>query len=168
MHPGFRKKFLNHRIVDLARSILQEGNELEKRVLEWCLDNLAPCRAIQRGRDWMVITYEELLLSPFLAIHWLADRLQLRYPDRLIKRMGVPSASTDWKRIELIQRESAVHRVQEWRSKVSPSLEKRALEIPREFGIDFYEVGSYVARDEFLHFAETPRLREPGLSTDIR
>ena len=116
----------------------------------------------------MVITYEELLLSPFLAIHWLADRLQLRYPDRLIKRMGVPSASTDWKRIELIQRESAVHRVQEWRSKVSPSLEKRALEIPREFGIDFYEVGSYVARDEFLHFAETPRLREPGLSTDIR
>jgi hypothetical protein len=166
LHPVFRKKFLNGGLYDYAWSVLRDGSDLEKYVLEWCLQNLAPLRAIQSGRDWIVITYEELVLSPVLAIHWLADRLQLRHPDRLTKGMGVPSATTDPKRIKLIQQESAIRRVQEWRSKVSLSLEKRALEIPREFGIHVYEVGSYVAREEFLHFAETPRLREPGLSTD--
>ena len=38
-------------------------------------------------------------------------------------------------------------------------MEKQVYAIIQEFGISAYEYGAYVARDEFLHFLETPRLK---------
>jgi hypothetical protein len=159
-HPNFAKKFLDGHLVDLSWRILEHGSEFEKRVLEWCLDNIVPWKIVTtRPYDWLVVTYEELLLSPDQSLRLIADRLGLCHFDRLRQVMIRPSASTDASRLKVIRRSDPAYLVQQWRSSVSAEMEAQAHTIIQEFGISAYEWGSYVARDEFLHFVETPRLK---------
>ena len=140
--------------------ILEHGSEFEKNVLEWCLDNIVPWTIVKtRPRDWLVITYEELVLSPERSLQLIADRLGLRHLERLRQVMNRPSASTHSSRVKLVRNSDPESLVQAWRSSVSAEMETQVHAIIQEFGINAYECGSYVARDEFLHFLETPRLK---------
>lgn len=55
-----------------------------------------------------------------------------------------------------------------WGSNVSSLLEQRALVIPREYGIYGCELGFYITRGKFLHFAEPFEVREPRSLTGPR
>ena len=159
-HPTFAQKFLNQHLVEFSWWMLDHGSELEMRVLEWCLDNIVPWTIVNtRQHDWLVITYEELMLSPDRSLQLIADHLGLRHVERLRQAMIRPSASTHNSRVKLVRSSDPVSLVQAWRSSVSAEMEKQVYAIIQEFGISAYEYGAYVARDEFLHFLETPRLK---------
>ena len=100
-HPTFAEKFLNQQLVEFSWWMLEHGSELEKRVLEWCLDNIVPWTIVKtRPRDWLVITYEELMLSPDRSLQLIADHLGLRHIERLRQAMTRPSASTHNSRVK--------------------------------------------------------------------
>ncbi len=160
IHPTFANKFLGRHLLEFSWSILKHGSEFEKRVLEWCLDNIVPWKIVtSRSHNWLVMTYEELILSPDQSLRLIADRLGLCHFDRLRRAMTRPSAATHDSRLKLVRRSDPASLVQQWRSSVSAEMEAQAHTIIQEFGISAYEYGSYVARDEFLHFLETPRLK---------
>lgn len=169
-HKSFRERYLTKAQVKLGWTVLQDGSEFEKRILEWCLDNIVPWKIVTtRPHDWLVVTYEELLLSPDRSLRLIASRLGLRHLDRLRQVMTRPSASTHDSRLKLVRSSDPESLVQEWRLSVSMEMEAQVHTIIQEFGISAYECGSCVARDEFLHFPETPRLknsdREGSLKT---
>ena len=159
-HKSFRERYLTKAQVELGWTVLHDGSEFEKQILEWCLDNIVPWKIVTtRPHDWLILTYEELVLSPDRSLRLIADRLGLRHFDRLRRVMTRPSASTYDSRLKLVRSSDPESLVQEWRSSVSAEMEAQAHTIIQEFGVSAYECGSYVARDEFLHFPETPRLK---------
>lgn len=159
-HERFVARFLTPQQVELGWSILREGSKLEQFALQWCIDNLGPYRAVQAGgRDWTVLTYEELSLSPRQSVDLLAERLHLEQPEQMLRQMDVPSASTAQARVGALQSETAEKRVLGWRRRVDEDTEERIFSICDMFGIDAYERGAGVARPEWLNFADTPRLR---------
>jgi hypothetical protein len=159
-HQNFRERYLTKAQVELGWTVLHDGSEFEKRILEWCLENIVPWKIVTtRPHDWLVVTYEELVLSPDQSLRLIASRLGLQHLDRLRQAMTRPSASTHDSRLKLVRSSDPEFLVQEWRSSVSAEMEAQAHTIIQEFGISAYECGSYVARDEFLHFPETPRLK---------
>jgi hypothetical protein len=159
-HKSFRERYLTKTQVELGWTVLHDGSEFEKRILEWCLDNIVPWKIVTtRPHDWLFMTYEELVLSPDQSLRLIADRFGLCHFDRLRQAMTRPSAATHGSRLKVVRRSDPASLVQEWRSSVSAEMEAQAHTIIQEFGISAYEFGSYVARDEFLHFRETPRLK---------
>jgi hypothetical protein len=160
-HEGFRNRYLSDELTTYAWEIVQDGSEFEKGVLQWCLDNSIPWNAITRGnRNWLLFTYEELLLSPVKSIQLIAERIELSRVDRLLRRVRIPSATTWPGREEIVKKANAVQRVKEWQVQVTDSAQRTAFEIVSRFGIDAYELGSPVAREIYLHFSETAQLRD--------
>jgi hypothetical protein len=87
------RQFFNESQLALAARIIHGDNKFARGVLDWCLQNSVALRS--RTDDWMVLTYEQLVLDPVPAVNQMAKRLELPKPDRIIKRLAVPSRSTE-------------------------------------------------------------------------
>jgi hypothetical protein len=132
--------------LDYGRHILRSGSDLEKGVLDWSLQNAVPLRSVQE--DWLVISYEELVLRPGPVIGRLADSLALRDQHRLEVNLAKPSATvrkSDAATIAMFDDGRAERDpwwlVTRWREKVDEDEERRLMEIPARFGIDCYRFG---------------------------
>ncbi len=155
-HEGFVTRYLTGEQVRLGWDLLRGGSVLQRFALDWCLDSIVPFRAVtDGGRDWTVLTYEELSLSPRPTVALLTRRLGLAEPDRMLKQMQVPSQSTAQGRLESIATEDARQRVSRWRDKVDPHDVRAIHEVVDHFGIDAYGPDSAIARPQWLHFAQT-------------
>jgi hypothetical protein len=153
-HERFVRRNLTKEQERLGWNILRHGSDLERYVLDWCLDNVVPFRALRARPSWLFLTYEELLLSPHAAVELLAARLAMRRPDKMLARMKVPSKSTVEARDD---RQQAVrHHVAAWRDKVPEAEQRRLFEIVGAFEIDIYKLDRCVARRQYRRFAETP------------
>lgn len=86
----FLENYLNDDQTQYANSILDEGSQMERYVLEWALENLVPLNS-DRKENWLVITYEELLLNPKPIINLLAERLNLPQKDKMLSKIFRPS-----------------------------------------------------------------------------
>jgi hypothetical protein len=157
-HLGFCAQHLGSDLTALSWHVLRHGSDVERFVLEWCLDNLVPYRTWQRdpGR-WSFLTYEELLLEPDRSLRALGDELDVRVTPRMLRLARVPSASTSIDRRKLLATSPALDLLGRWRMYVSHAAERRAFDVIDHFGIDLYEYGRTVAADRFLRFQETPR-----------
>jgi hypothetical protein len=130
-----------------AKTILASGTKLERGVLDWSLQNAVALRSATA--DWTVISYEQLVLEPEPVIQLLARRLDLPNPERFLRRLGVPSASTykSDERTRTVLAHSATERanqwlVNKWREKVGEDEERRAMNIVEQFDISVYKFGS--------------------------
>ena len=137
-----------------ARQTLAYGTKFECGILDWCFQNALPLQ--QRTDDWVVVTYEQLVLNPDPIITRLARRLDLPNPERVNNRLTVPSdsamksdATTQQRLKEGRSQELNTWLVEKWRSKVSAEQEKRAMEILSIFNIDIYQMGSSLPVNRF-------------------
>lgn len=151
-HKEFRDRYLNGDLINLAESILERGTELEKFVLEWCLDNIVTYKTWQQSK-WAFITYEELLLQPERSLAYLCETLKLSDAPRLIELAKVPSAATVPKRRSAVA-DNGRQQIARWRSFVDEAAEVRAFAITEAFGFDLYQVGEDTARKKYLHFLD--------------
>jgi hypothetical protein len=133
-----------------ARSILRDGTSLERKVLDWCLQNLPPIKHLDRSR-WLCVHYEDLVADPGAWIRRLASFLDLPDEATMLGQIGVPSRSTYLSdaetRAALKRGPSGAerdHLLDKWQSGISPEEEVGAMTIVREFGIDLYETGRSV------------------------
>ena len=128
-----------------ARKIIDSGTKLEQGVLDWCLQNAVPLR--NATPDWVIISYEQLIIEPRPVLEILAGRLELPKPERMMHRLTTPSASThksDEKTKEVLKNREENNRwvVEKWREKVTEGEERRVMEILKQFDLEVYQFGN--------------------------
>lgn len=128
-----------------ARKIVDSGTVLEQGVLDWCLQNAVPLR--HATPDWIIISYEQLIMDPRPAISVLAGKLALPKPERMAQRLTIPSASThkcDEQTKQVLKNREENNRwvVEKWRERVTEEQERRAMEILELFDVDLYQYGN--------------------------
>jgi hypothetical protein len=84
-------RFFSREQLGLAHRIKDSGNQFARNVLDWCLRNSVALRS--RSDDWVVLTYEQLVVDPVPAIELVVERLELPNMDRILNRLSVPSKS---------------------------------------------------------------------------
>lgn len=85
-------QFFTESQLALAARTIRSGNKFARGILDWCLRNSVALRS--RTDRWTILSYEQLVLDPLPAIDHLSARLDLPKPDRIVKRLSVPSRST--------------------------------------------------------------------------
>ncbi len=132
--------------IQLCRTIVNAGSNLERAVLDWCLQNIIAIRlAFDRG--WLCMHYEDLISDAEAQTHKLCNFLQLSQPERMIKRLACASGSTiqsDRETRSFFDRKNENRQIStefllsKWRSKLTADDEKRAFEVLEAFEIDLY------------------------------
>jgi hypothetical protein len=153
--PPFCRHFSNAQLMR-AREIFGANDQFQKAVLDWCLQNAIPLR--QARPEWIVLSYEQLVVEPEVVIPYLAETLNLRKPDlmrqRLLKASRSTGKSSGESRALLADTEQGRaqrHRlVDRWREKISPEREAAAMQILETFGIDMYESDRSMPVEKYL------------------
>ena len=137
-----------------AQNVIDNGSYMEKAMLSWCFQNAVPLR--DASEDWAIVSYEQLVVDPQPVIDYLADRLELPEPERMLDAVGVPSAtavgSTRERQQLLVNAGGAGGRrslIGDWRKRVDPEAEQRLMETLDVFGIDAYSSGEVVPSNRY-------------------
>lgn len=150
----------------IARRLIADGTDFERGILDWCLQNSLPLR--QATPDWVIVTYEQLLLDPERVIEYTAARLDLPYPERMMENLARPSGSTvkSDKSTQAILNQARnddvnLQLVEKWRKRASIKDEKRAMELLGIFDIDAYQTGDLLpAQPLWIGTRKKPSLLE--------
>ena len=163
LSPAFRDRFLTPELQELTRRILDEGTVIERWVLEWCLDNIVPWRTFVGHQDrGLVVSYEELLLNPAGTVQRIAEFAEIPLSQRGEEQVDRLSASAENKKRRMDPK-SRLDQLGHWRESVDSDVEERVFRIVQEFGIDAYEAGRLLPRDEYLLSPARP----PGQTTSV-
>lgn len=92
LDTDFGRKFTVPQL-KIARRIIATDDHFSRGVLDWCLRNSIALQSMTD--DWVVLTYEQLIIDPEPAVDRLASRLELARPDRIMSQLSVPSRSTN-------------------------------------------------------------------------
>lgn len=128
-----------------GREILKFGTDLEKKVLDWCLQNLPPLKFLDRSH-WLCVHYEDLTVDPEATLQRIAQELGLPRLDRMRQQITAPSSSQSDNEMKRHIRQLSLgddrsYFVRKWRDKVSGEEEMRAFEILDSLDIDTYSIG---------------------------
>jgi hypothetical protein len=140
--------------VAFARKVIDTGSKLEQGILDWCLQNAVPLS--QMEPDWIVVTYEQLLLDPEPVIRRFAVELDLPDLGAMRRRLNVPSrtvSKSDQQTARVLREPNSQERteflLEKWRSKVSRAEEDRLMGTLRVFDIDAYTAGELLPTGRF-------------------
>jgi len=150
-NPYFIKKNLNKQKHSLSLQILENGTNLEKLVLEWCLYNLYPL-SVFNERKWLTISYEELILRPRQSVDLLCDYLDLPDRKKMLDTIIKPSKTTSRQSKKDIIEKNPSYLVNRWKEKIDENTESKAMNVLEGFGIDAYKKGSTIPSIKLLHF----------------
>jgi hypothetical protein len=141
-------------------------HDLDRGVLSWCLQNAV---ALQEATpDWAVVSYEQLVVDPDPVIRELTDKLALSDPERMRRRLGVPSVNVRFKSTEETRRllseggaDKRSYLVEKWRKKVDRREEARVMKILDIFGLDVYRDGEALP-DKRIWIHREPPIEDPA------
>ena len=104
----------------------------------------------QATDDWVITSYEQLVLEPAPVLKELARKLELPDTDLMNKQLHVASNSTyksDEKTRQMLgNTQEREHLVKKWRNKTTPEETRRAMAI-----LEAFELDTYTADDELPH-----------------
>ncbi len=147
----FSYQFLDKETDGFCRDVLNHGSLLEIYVLEWCLDNLYPL-GVARQRDWVPLTYEELVLRPYSVSSMLCNRFDFPDPDRMAEAVAQPSKTSVDSSKTAIKRVGPASMVERWQDQISESLKVKINDILDLFEISTYSAFDAYPVDDFCHF----------------
>ena len=140
-------RYLTPALRRYGNEVLEEGTELDRKILDWCLQHRPPLLHLDRSR-WLCLHYEDLTMRPQECIGKLAAFLELDGVERMDRQLGVPSRSTFLSdratRRHLKRNHSGTDPrflVEKWRDRVDPEEERQSMEIVKTFGLDQYRLG---------------------------
>lgn len=157
----FQQKYLDQDLVNFINDIRNEENLFLNHILDWCLENWIPLNYLDQS-DWLMITYEELVLNPQRMVSLLAEELDLSEEKKMYRQTKLPSnTSSSWMKKHLEDNSDFSKRkrmVTKWREEISENEEKKVFRILDKFDLEAYELGEYTAKQDFLHFKDTKKL----------
>ena len=125
-------------------SIIESGTEMQKKILDWCLQNLPPIRFLDR-RNWLCLYYEDWVMNPQMNIQKTAEFLQFNDHEKILKQHARASGSTglsDHQTKAFFDNPTGSDfLINKWRSKISDKEEQSLFEILQNLEIDVYEIG---------------------------
>ncbi|SJZ46794.1 sulfotransferase [Selenihalanaerobacter shriftii] len=146
-NKDYKEQFLHDDLIEFSRSILKNGSRFEIKILQWCLENL-PSLKFLNNKNWIVISYEEMVVEEEKILRELYKELELENLDKLYSQVKIPSRTTDEKNQkfindstnEIINKEFLIKK---WDNVVSQIQKEKAFAILDEFGIDIYQLGQF-------------------------
>jgi len=157
-NPYFIKKYLNKQKLNFSYKILDNGTNLEKFVLEWCLNHFYPL-SIFNDRKWLTITYEELVLRPRQIVDLICDYLDLPDREKMLETILKPSMTTSRQSKKDIIEKGSSFLINRWKNKIDEDVEYKAMNILEKFGIDAYKKGSTIPSIKLLRFGSMGEYR---------
>jgi len=156
----FRCLYLGGAETEECHRILEQGSALQKHVLEWGLENIAPL-SVFKERAWLTLTYEELIARPPLVCQLLADRLGLPDAERMWRRVSRPSKTMSSRSKADIIEKGPRYLLRRWMDEIDPGVAREAMEMLEELcGISVYAADNPFPVPELCHFGplgeETP------------
>jgi len=145
-NAGYVERWLNGELEAFCWDVYRQGEELERRVLDWALENLPMLSLLPDNRHWLYVSYEELVARTEQTVDYLANELELGDRREMIARVGKPSRS--------VRRESAPDRrealrqgdreslLSSWQSKLADDQVRACFRVLDRFGIDLYRPDS--------------------------
>lgn len=150
LNESFRDGVLSGEQVDLTNNVIANGDELAKHVLDWCLKVMLPLRAIDTGQadGWLVMTYEQTVQAPELAVRRMAQAFGLSDLDAMLAQVRRPSRTvTNTTADKVADKDYLIGR---WQKRVDTSTRAELFKIVRAFGIDAYREDALTASDQYL------------------
>jgi hypothetical protein len=146
-HGWFRETQLNEEQRTLSERIMRQGTLLEKHVLDWCLKMLIPCRALQSGKhpDWLVLSYERIVLEPEAVVRELSTRLDLPDVNAMLAQVRRPSRTVTGATAGRV--DEPKYLLDRWRGHVKDDEQRKLLSIVEAFGIDLTPMNARQPRD---------------------
>ena len=149
LESDYRRHF-SGRQLRLARDVIKKGSRLEQGVLSWCLQNAVPLR--EATADWVVLTYEQMVLDPGPLLKRLGEKLELDDIDRMSAALSIPSlvkGKSDPETQRLLENYVSNRRkiVDKWCQHVDKSAERQAMTLLSEFDIDAYHYDDVLPSD---------------------
>lgn len=135
---------------NFALSVKAKGDPMELRILAWCLQNKLALQ--QRTTEWMVVTYEQLVMDPPTVVEKLAVHAQLPAKERIYKQLNTPSAVSVQSEEETITMMEAQERerlklVDVWKNRVDDSRAMELMEICTKMNIRVYHRDGFPAKE---------------------
>lgn len=137
--------------------IFNSGNELEKFVVSWCLENFTFFHLLKKQalpENVIYLSYEELVMDLENVIPHLCSKTGVPFSDDMIHVAGKPSRgivhSTKITKIQIREGQVKQH-INQWRKHISPEKEKKAFDILSLFNITYYQAGENLPVSSFLH-----------------
>ena len=147
VNSSHREHFTDQQLA-FAEKVIRSGSFIERCVLSWCFEMAVPLRQITD--DWVVTSYEQLVLEPAPVLKELARKLELPDTDLMNKQLHVASNSTyksdETTRQMLGNTKARDHLVKKWRKKTTPEETRRAMAI-----LEVFELDTYTADGELPH-----------------
>jgi len=147
------------------RSLATGGSQMQRAVVSWCYENLIPLRS--PSPEWLVVTYEELVLNPEQSCDLLLRRLQFLDRDAMLAAFERPAVNirmSHTQTLDAMKSEDASERrrrlVKKWLERVTPRQVAEAQAVLDAFGLDAYRAEAALARRSLLHFEDTPERLE--------
>lgn len=132
--PVFVESYIPDAAVPFAHDTMRSGTDLQRFILNWILENVAPLQHLRDRPAWTHVRYEDCVVTPERTIELLAQRLDLVDVDRMRRVVSRPSVSSKLSTESTRQQISSGHGaalVTRWREEVAPDNERwcnRALE----------------------------------------
>ncbi len=147
----FCQEYLSPNQLNYCRGILATGTSLERYVLEWCLENL-PALHPRGKRQWLTLTYEELVARPREISQLICSRFDLPAPGRMSQRALQPTRTAWGNSKKLINHLGPGQRGGQWVAEVGEEEIKRVQHMLDIFGIVVYSANDPHPAAELCHF----------------
>ncbi|MFD1316096.1 sulfotransferase domain-containing protein [Namhaeicola litoreus] len=139
----------------LAMDINNNDDFLEKAILSWCIQNRIALE--KRRSDWLIITYEQLVVDPRPIVDKMVSELELEDSEKIFNQLNIPSRVTVQSgkekshKIKNKENNESKDFIELWRSKVDSKKEAELFKIIDLFGLgDIYQKGSSYPSQKYL------------------
>lgn len=152
---AFLSSWMNERQRREALAIRDDGDDLARSVLSWCMQ-VGPLLR-HRTDDWLVVSYEQMVVDGSPVIARAADRLALPDPGHMLALLHRPSTSirgmstraTVQKLDSRPSEARSLWLVSKWRDRIDADAEARAMSVLERLEIDAYRAGSVFPADAY-------------------
>lgn len=126
-----------------SMDVLRDGSDLEKYVLEWCLENLVPLRLIDEGKI-PVYFFEDIVTQPEMTSRKICDDLHLEEPNEMVKIISNPRRTATPNSSREILTMGPESRVRAWESQIGDGELEKVQRI-----LDCFDVKHYSAYNPY-------------------
>jgi hypothetical protein len=153
-NPTFVERWLPNDLETYCWDVYRGGTDLERRVLDWALENLPMLTWLPQRPHWLYLGYEDLIAQTAGVIDYLSDTLQLADRVAMAAQVRRPSRaamkeSTAETR-QWIHGQRKTQLLDAWRQKVSGDEVKSCFRVLDRFGIDLYTADTSMPNHDSL------------------